>query len=98
MVLPIPPSLMTLFWFFSGASLFHSRSMSYWLGLSPSSALDVKHVTITRPISSSQTGTECVYDLTKSISNIFRASVGNTRNGLLHSQKLEVDGSHCSHL
>ena len=32
---------------FSGASIFHSRSMSYRLGLSPSSALDVQHVIIT---------------------------------------------------
>ena len=84
----IPPPLMTLFWFFSGASLFHSRSMSYWLGLSSPSALDVKHVTITWPISSSQTGTEWVYDLTKSISNIFRASIGNTRNSFSSFSKV----------
>lgn len=78
----IPP-LMTLFWFFWGILFFPFSVHELFVGVKfiLSTRCEARDHNLTNQLIK-QTGTEWVYDLTKSISNIFRASIGNTRNSL----------------
>lgn len=57
---------------FLGGSLSQSWSMSYQVGLSLSPAPAAKHMTLARPMRSSQIGTEWTHDFSKPIRGITR--------------------------